>query len=121
MHKNLESRDMAKEDRSSRLFSRGVCGAVIASGKACGNVRGECSFHALEEQRCQSCKDQEPATRCRLGREPNSLHCSYHLLFPNLGLNLQRYAEAKRKEGAAVDMEGFCAAFWNAHGPLGRC
>ena len=103
---------MTREDRASRLFSRGVCGVATASGKPCGNVRNECPYHPPEEQRCQSCKDEEPATRCKLRRDPDSLYCNLHSPFPNLGLNLQRYAEAKRKEGAVVDKEGFCAAHY---------
>ena len=115
-HARLEVQDMEREDRQSLLREHGACGEIMANGRACDNVRGRCRYHALEEQRCQSCKEDEPYSRCRRAREAGSLFCGFHLPWPNLGLNLKRYAEAK--EGAVVDVAGFCAAHYpSATGP----
>ena len=101
VHRALEALDMAREDKRSRLADRGVCEAP-----RCGQVRGECKFHATGDAQCASCLDGNPGRRCSLRRKDGQF-CECHAAFPDFGRVLQAYAMACQRDGQVFSVAAF--------------
>ena len=85
---------MHAEDLRSHLAERGVCGAIMANGRPCENVRNQCSYHATDDaRRCESSLDKDPTVRCKRPKQAGSSFCPYHQGYPNLSKNLKDYVD----------------------------